>query len=316
MFELFFSYCHKDEDLRNEMEVHLTMLKRQGIISTWHDRRIGAGSEIDGSISEKLESAKIILLLVSPHFLASDYCYDREMTRAMERHESGEAIVIPVILRPCEWHGAPFGKLLATPTDGKPVTKYADQDDAFLTVVQDIRSAVSKLKPAHKPAAVAQTVSPVAADHQPLPRSSNLRIKRSFTDHEKDDFLESSFEYIARFFDGSLTELKERNGYIEIKFRRTDGDRFSASIYSDGQRSSQCAVWLERKGHLGNGIYYSTSESRLGNSFNECLSVSDDGYMLHLRTLGMGLSTGKTDKFSQEGAAEYFWGMLIQGLQH
>lgn len=87
MAVVFFSYTHRDESMRNELEVHLTMLKRQGLIEAWHDRRIVAGNDFDRSISAHLESADIILLLVSPHFLASDYCYDREMTRAMERHE-------------------------------------------------------------------------------------------------------------------------------------------------------------------------------------------------------------------------------------
>src|SRR4051794_23858837 len=106
--KVFFSYSHVDETMRDQLEVQLSMLKRQGVIDTWHDRRIGAGQEIDGSISRNLEDSDIILLLVSPNFLASDYCYDKEMLCAMERHERGEAAVIPVILRACEWHHAPF----------------------------------------------------------------------------------------------------------------------------------------------------------------------------------------------------------------
>lgn len=124
MASLFFSYSHSDERLRDQLEKQLSMLKRQEVIETWHDRRIGAGAEIDQSISEHVENDDVILLLVSPDFLASDYCYDKEMQRAMQRHDAGSAVVIPVILRACEWHGAPFGKLLATPTDGRPVTQW------------------------------------------------------------------------------------------------------------------------------------------------------------------------------------------------
>src|SRR5213080_3948433 len=107
MVAVFFSYSHKDEDLRDQLETHLAMLKRQGVISAWHDRRLIAGSDIDTGITEELEGADIILLLVSPDFLASDYCYGVEMTRALERQAAGEARVIPVILRPCEWKQAP-----------------------------------------------------------------------------------------------------------------------------------------------------------------------------------------------------------------
>ncbi|MBN3951225.1 MAG: TIR domain-containing protein [Nostoc sp. NMS7] len=135
MATVFFSYSHRDETLRDELEVHLTMLKRQGFIETWHDRRITAGEEFDKSISKNLEEADIILLLVSSDFLASNYCYGIEMQRAMEKHEQRESHIIPVILRSCDWRSAPFGKLLVTPTDGKPITKFPNQDDAFLEVV-------------------------------------------------------------------------------------------------------------------------------------------------------------------------------------
>lgn len=118
MPSVFFSYSHADEELRNQLEKQLAMLRRQGVIETWHDRRIGAGENIDQAIDAHINSDEIILLLVSPDFIASDYCYEIEMKRAMERHLAGEAIVIPVILRPCDWHHAPFGKLNASPRDG------------------------------------------------------------------------------------------------------------------------------------------------------------------------------------------------------
>lgn len=140
--ELFYSYSHKDEDLRDKLETHLSMLKRQKVISQWHDRVIIAGQEWGGEIDEHLKSADIILLLVSADFLASDYCYDIELKLAMERHEAGEACVIPVILRPCDWSGAPFSKLHALPRNAKPVTIWSNHDEAFTDIVQGIRKAV------------------------------------------------------------------------------------------------------------------------------------------------------------------------------
>lgn len=199
MVSLFFSYSHVDEPLRDQLEIQLAMLKRQGAITTWHDRRIGAGQNIDSAIDSRLDDATIILLLVSPDFLASDYCYDREMMRAMQRHEADEAIVIPVILRPCDWHHAPFGKLLATPTDGRAVTQWPDRDQAFLLVTKAIRDAVgritTKAAPAAPAAAVARrpTIPVPAAVASPQPRSSNLRLAKEFTDRDKDAFkLETS----------------------------------------------------------------------------------------------------------------------------
>lgn len=144
-FEVFFSYCHKDEALRDELAKHLNLLKRQEIITDWHDRSIGAGQEWKDQIDAHLNSARVILLLVSVDFLASEYCWNAEMRRAMERHETGAARVIPIILRPCDWHTAPFGKLQALPKDAKPVTRWEDQDEALLDVTQGIRKAIAQL---------------------------------------------------------------------------------------------------------------------------------------------------------------------------
>jgi hypothetical protein len=142
---LFYSYSHKDEALRDELEEALALLKRQGLISGWHDRRIGAGDEWKGAIDKNLEEAQVILLLVSSSFLASDYCWDVETKRAVERHDRGEAKVIPVVLRPCDWHGAPFGKLQALPKDGKAVTSWANKDEAWTDVAKGIRQAVEAM---------------------------------------------------------------------------------------------------------------------------------------------------------------------------
>ena len=150
MAKLFFSYSHKDEEHRNELETHLALLKRQGVISSWHDRRITAGSEVHQSISSELESAQIILLLVSAHFLASDYCYEKEMLRALEKHKEGSAVVVPVILHPCDWQSAPFGQLRATPMDGKPVSMFANQHAAFAIIARDVRATASSLSPRAK----------------------------------------------------------------------------------------------------------------------------------------------------------------------
>jgi hypothetical protein len=143
--KVFFSYSHKDEELRDELEKHLSILKRQGVIAGWHDRKIGVGREWADEIDKHLNTADVILLLISADFMASDYCYDIEMKRALERHEAGEARVIPVILRPVDWRGAPFGKLQALPTDAQPVTKWSNRDEAFKNVAQGIRVAVKEL---------------------------------------------------------------------------------------------------------------------------------------------------------------------------
>ncbi|MCC5670462.1 toll/interleukin-1 receptor domain-containing protein [Nostoc sp. CHAB 5784] len=145
-FEVFFSYSHRDKELRDKLANHLSSLKREHVISTWHDRDINAGSEWAREIDGHLNSAQIILLLISADFIASEYCFDIEMKRAMERHEAGEACVIPIILRPADWAGTPFKKLKVLPEDGKPITTWDNLDAAFLDVTQGIRKVVEKMK--------------------------------------------------------------------------------------------------------------------------------------------------------------------------
>src|SRR5437899_1451680 len=113
--EVFISYTHSDKRLRDGLEMHLRTLVREGLIAIWHDRDISAGSDWDREISQHLNTASIILLLISPDFIASEYCYDVEIEKALRRHEAGEACVIPILLRPTDWKREPFNKLRALP---------------------------------------------------------------------------------------------------------------------------------------------------------------------------------------------------------
>lgn len=318
MASLFFSYSHRDEAFRDDLEIHLAGLKRQGLIESWHDRRILAGDEFAGAISEHLEHADLILLLVSPYFIASDYCYDIEMQRAMERHESRVARVIPVILEPCDWHHMPFGKLLAVPKDGRPVSKYPNRHEAFLEVVQAVRQA---LAPPSSPRAGELPIRPdqaaLSASVAPEIRSSNLRVKKSFTDHDRDMFLDAAFEYIANYFEGSLVELGRRNPALTTSFKRLDAEHFSAVIYRNGSAATQCRIWIGSPGFSqSRGIYYSSSAGGSDNSFNESLSIDDDEQSLILVPLGMiQMGHGRKDGLSQQGGAEHLWSILMRPLQ-
>jgi hypothetical protein len=264
MAKLFFSYSHKDEELRNELDKHLSILKRNGIINAWHDRCIIGGSDFENEISNHLKTANIILLLISSDFLASDYCYDKEMTLAMQMHDNGSATVLPVILRPCDWHSTPFGKLLAAPKDGKPIIKFPTLDEGFLEVTNEIKRIAQNISMLPNKAGMLEKEGPLPLT--PSVRSSNLRIKKSFTDHDKDNFLDQAFEYIAKFFEGSLIELQKRNQGVEHRFKRIDSQTFTASIYIDGKVKSECTIFYGGNSMFGHSksinFSYGISHSR------------------------------------------------------
>jgi hypothetical protein len=141
---LFYSYAHEDHELQEEVKKYLRMLEREGLIVGWDDRMIGAGSEWDGQILEALERADVILLLISADFLASDYCWDVEMKRALVRHNAREALVIPVILRPCSWMNAPFARLQCLPREARPVVLWDPREQGYLDVAEGLRRALVK----------------------------------------------------------------------------------------------------------------------------------------------------------------------------
>lgn len=178
-FELFYSYAHKDERLRNELDKHLFNLRRQGFIVAWYDRDISAGTDWQEAINTHLNTAQIILLLISPDFLVSEYCYSVEMQRALERHEALDARVIPILLKPVDWHGTPFSKLQFLPKNGRPVTSWKDRNAAMVEIAKDIRETLKELKDTLSsqqiPLPVSQVLEVPALETTGLRRRSNIR---------------------------------------------------------------------------------------------------------------------------------------------
>lgn len=142
---VFYSYAHDDERLCRLLVQHLGSLRRQNILQGWHDRCLVPGDEWAGEIDKHLELADIVLLLISASFVDSDYCWSIEMERALQKHEDGEAHVLPIILRPVDLEGTPFSKLQFLPKDGRPVTKWRDKHEAFTNIATGVRLVATKI---------------------------------------------------------------------------------------------------------------------------------------------------------------------------
>jgi hypothetical protein len=141
-----------------------------------------------------------------------------------------------------------------------------------------------------------------------------MRLRKTFTQADKDSFLHEAFEHMAQFFEGSLQELQARHSDIECRFRRIDANTFTAMIYRFGKREAECAINLGG-GFRAGGITFSHNASSRGNSFNEELSVDNDDQVLFLKSFGMSVHRSPDAKLSPEQASEYFWEMLIGSLQ-
>lgn len=226
--EIFYSYAHEDEWLRQELDKHLSSLKRQGLISVWHDRDIGAGTDWEHEVSSHLNMAHLILLLISPDFLASEYCYGVEMARAIKRREAGNACVIPLILRPTDWQGAPFGKLKCLPDPTIAVTSWPNRDETFVNIIEGIRKTL-------------RTLSSVSSDHIAVPSPLwNIPYRRNLFFTGREDFLLRLRQALTSAQKAALTQPQAISGLEGI------GKTQMAVEYAYRYRESyQDIFWVE-----------------------------------------------------------------------
>lgn len=143
--KIFYCYSDNDQGLRDQLGKHLSSLKRSGIVSILSDRNIQKGSSWKDETDQSIKNADILLLLVSPDFIASEYCYSSEMKEALKRHEQGTVRVIPILIRPTDIGHSPLSHLQALPENGQAIAGWRDQDEALSKVAQGIRKAVLEI---------------------------------------------------------------------------------------------------------------------------------------------------------------------------
>ncbi len=204
--EIFYSYSHKDDALRVQLHEHLAALRREGVAIYWDDRKIDPGDEWKQEIDQHLNTADVILLLISASFINSDYCYVIEMQRAMQRYEAGEAQVIPVIVEPCDWKKLPFEKLQVLPEGSKPITKWDNRAEGFANAAAGIRKVVEKIR--LRPRATAQVLVAAAKPRKErvLPPIWNVPHNRNRNFSGREAVLAKLHEALAAGGSAALTQ--------------------------------------------------------------------------------------------------------------
>jgi hypothetical protein len=153
---IFYSYASVDSTWRDKLSIHLSQLRNDGLIKESYDQQILPGLDRLESISQAINSAHIILLLISAEFLASHSCYHVEMEQALKRHKRGEVRVIPILVSPCDWSGSPFEHLQCLPRNGKPITVWDNLDEAFVAIARELRRIIAKRQFPNPPLSVLQ----------------------------------------------------------------------------------------------------------------------------------------------------------------
>lgn len=142
MKKIFISYSHKDKLIKDALVKHLYPFVLNNQIEIWEDGIIEAGDDWDDEIKEKLDQANLVLLLVSSDALTSSYINNVELKRSMDKHNLGLIKVIPVIVRPCKWTILPISKIQAVPRPATPISKWEDEDEALLNVVNELERII------------------------------------------------------------------------------------------------------------------------------------------------------------------------------
>jgi hypothetical protein len=310
MTTAFISYSHRDEQFRTELETHLAPLRRQGLVSIWHDRRIIPGDHLDDTISAHLEAADLILMLISADFVASDYCYGKEMARTLERHEARQTRAISIICRPCDFARLPFARFLLLPTDAKPVSTWTDRDTAWLDVVRGIRMA---LAPAHRPPTAPPVASQPASARPSRPAFAAFGLTKTFTDLDKHDFLEAAFEQIFAVFKANGAALEEANPGVTVRVTRIDAQAFALRIFVQGKEVGGGSVF-QADGSFGrNQICFNFDPAAPRNSMNEWFGIETHEGTLALKSSGMlHMMAGDKDRaVSLDEAAGMLWNAVL-----
>jgi len=310
----FISYSHHDASALDRLHVHLANLQREGRIETWYDREILAGDVLDDEISQELEAADLFLLLVSPDFIASNYCVEREMQRALERHDAGEARVVPIIVEPCDWAAMPqLRRLKAVPKDGNPISEWANANNAYLNVVQEIRRIVD----------AGEAVAPVPANNEPAPAAQQqgvprYRVQRDFDEIDRSEYRDAAFATIKDYFRRAIGEIDAVDG-LRGRFVDRGANSFGSTVVNRGRQhgTAHITVHCRNAGFALGDIYFSFNENAADNTANGGFNVSSDEYEQFL-VVTMMMFGNAPDRLNPEQAAEYLWNQFIEqaGITH
>lgn len=298
----FISYAHADAKALDRLHKHLAMLLREGALTAWTDHAILAGDRVDGAISERLAKSSLFIALVSPDYLASRYCYEKEFRRALELAAAGRLRIVPVILEPCDWLASPLKDFLALPKDGAPISTWTNQNNAYLGVVTELRRLLTEPEEARR-TAPSMPDAPAGPTRRP-------RIKQDFDAIQRAEFADKAFTVIQAYFHASCIELACIED-LRARFEVMDPTAFTCSVVNRARTNSGEAHITVRNGkgrNFGLGdisyVYQRYAES---NSSNGSIRVEHDDYQLYLTLDAFGMSGRDKERLTPEQAAERLW---------
>lgn len=206
--KVFISYAHKDEQFKDSLVEHMSGLIRAGIVSEWNDRKIIAGQDWSNEISEKLQSSQLILFLISSSFISSDYCMGVEVKQALKMHRESKAQLIPIVVRSVEWFDSELAKLQALPKNAEAISRWSDEDEAWVNVVSGIKKYIQEFAPQKS-----QNMQKIMDDFHPVNKTYTwLKDTEIVLTHRKVNQINLDDIYVVPDI-----ELEKSNDLVNIK---------------------------------------------------------------------------------------------------
>lgn len=305
---IFLSYSHQNSHSLERLKIHLSNLLRQKKISAWYDREILAGDSIDQTINDELEKSDLVLLLVSPDFIASNYCFDVEMKKALKLQAEGKLEVVPIIIEVCEWLEIDeLKQLKAVPKDGLAVSKWPNPDEAYLDIASEIRRIVEKN--------AVKTPKQIPQEHKDVAHNqikSKYRAKRAFDEIDRSEFRESAFSTIKNYFRCEIEELGKVTD-IRTRFVERGETTFYVTLINAAYNNEATHLTVHSGGDAGHSIgdiYYSSAENAAKGTANGWMNISSDDYQ---QFLGADIFNARMEeeKLTPEAAAKLLWEKFI-----
>jgi hypothetical protein len=305
----FISYSHQDTQSLDLLHKHLTQLQREGAITAWTDNEIMVGGNLNQDISSALTSSNLFIALLSPDYIASDYCYEKEFQRAIELNEQGKIIIVPVILEPCDWLSTPFQAFKAVPRDGKAIATWENKNTAFLEVIQSIRKLVSSKGPSGLP----QKVKNNAGGEM----SRNYRVKKDFDSIERMEFCDKTFSEVKEHLKRYLTEVIELDN-IKARTIQDDDSTFESILVNRNKinTESELKFFVENVDSYMTGpkqkqlAYTITKSDRFSNQKDK-FTLANDDYHLFWKKRD---SNFNMKEFDSKEIADLIWNEWLESV--
>lgn len=302
----FISYSHKDEVYLKKLQVTLAQVKRQGLLQNWTDHDIEAGDRLSQKIDKELDLSQLFIALVSPDYIASNYCYDKEFKRAQQLEMENKIKIVPIICRPCDWKNTPFSEFKVIPKDGKAISDWQNEDSAFFNIIEMLRLLIEQ-----KPDSPTTTSKQIERTERKF--EGNYKVRKEFDIVQKSNFVDKTFEEVKAFLKDYLEELSSSEN-VSYKVLNDTNSSLKSYLVNRGISIAQSECNFKKSVERPNSYHFNYNEGELNVIFVKenreesiSFSLNNDEYEMFFSSRNMPGSRNDEKKYDSKSIANEIW---------